>query len=227
MNNKIIIPIGTTFLLVIIVVILLFVWNGSENKQQNKVFTNKMVTNTKDGKQKFVKNFSDFNGNIDKFVGQIATTSFEKNSTSYKVSSTIKKSVQQGPTFAGKYAVSTYVCGHECQRSTIVDVTTGEVIVDGLRSVYNVDYRLNSRLFVVNPEKNLPEDKTKIKSGVATSYYAIKDGKLKFIGKQDLNPKENKACSKIVTQVRNEATGEVVFFPTPCDVPQFGWKVDQ
>lgn len=225
MNKKVFISVGTTFLIVLIVAVLLFIWNSSsDNKSKKKVFANNMVTTTKSGKTKFTKNFSDFSDSIGKFEGKISTTSFSGNSTSMQVSSTIKQVVQQGPTFAGKYAVVTYVCGHECQRSTIVNINTGKIIADGLRSVYNVAYQLDSRLFIVNPVTNLPTDKSKIKQGVATSYYVIEDGKLKFIGKQDLNPKEQEACAQVVTRAKNKATGEDVFFPTPCDVPKFSWK---
>lgn len=39
-------------------------------------------------------------------------------------------------------------------------------------------------------------------------------------------PKENRICIQVVTPARNQETGEVRNFPTPCDVPE-GWEVIQ
>ncbi|PSO44371.1 MAG: hypothetical protein BRC22_02635 [Parcubacteria group bacterium QH_9_35_7] len=233
MKKRTLIPLFIAFLLVFAVGVILF-WKdfplaggefGADKEDQNQeqrtenVFKSEVIVKEGD-KQYFKKNFEDFD-DIQKFQGKISEVNFATGTRSWKVSSTISEVVKRGPTFAGKYAVATWVCGQECQQSTIVDVSNGEIIVDGIRSVYDVDYRINSKLFVVNPTENVPE--SGLKEDVSTQYYKLKDNQLKFIGKNNIsNEKEN--CAQIVTKAENKAIGVTLNFPTPCDVPTYGWE---
>lgn len=228
MNKKTLIPIFLITSVVLLVGTTLvfsdFSFDNSKPDKKKELFESEVVK-SKSGEDIFKQDFSDFNS-IKKYQGKISDINFKGKDWSNKVSSTVKQVVNRGPTFAGKYAVVTYVCGRECQRSTIVNVDSGKIIADGLRSVYDVDYRLNSRLFIVNPKQNLPTDKNKIKEDVSTDYYVLKDGGLKFLGKQNLAKQKNKACAKVVTTATNKATDQKLSFPTPCDVPKYGWKVE-
>ncbi len=233
MKKRTLIPLFITFLLVVAIGIILF-WKdfplaGGElgvdnNKQEQEqttenVFKSEVIVKEGDSSY-FKKDFEDFD-NLQKFQGKISEVSFTTGTKSWEVSSTISDVVKRGPNFAGKYAVSTWVCGQECQQSTIVDVSNGEIIADGVRSVYDVNYRISSKLFVVNPPENVPE--SSLKEDVATQYYKLDGNQLKFIGKDDIS-KEKENCAQIVTKAKNEATGETLNFPTPCDVPAYGWE---
>ena len=227
MNKKTLIPVflitGVVLLVGATLVFSDFSFDDSEQDKKKEVFESEVVKG-ESGEDIFKQDFSDFN-NIKKYQGKIADIKFGDHDWSKKVSSTVKQVVDRGPTFAGKYAVVTYVCGKECQRSTIVNVDSGKIIADGLRSVYDVDYRLSSRLFIVNPKQNLPTDKNEIKENVSTDYYLLKDGSLKFLGKQNLVQQKNKACAQVVTTAKNKATQQELSFPTPCDVPKYGWDI--
>lgn len=37
---------------------------------------------------------------------------------------------------------------------------------------------------------------------------------------------DGQMCAQVITSAKNPETGEVVEFPTPCDVPE-GWEVQQ
>ncbi|MFB6226343.1 MAG: hypothetical protein ABEJ02_03245 [Candidatus Paceibacteria bacterium] len=222
-NKKIILPLVIALLVVVGVGAVLSMEDIIEIKEKDKtssrnVFKSEVVVK-QGGKKFFKKDFEDFD-NLKKFKGKIADVNFNTGTRSWSVSSTIEETVKKGPTFASNYAVATWVCGQNCQRSSIVDVSSGDIIVDGIRSVYGVKYRVSSRLFVVNPPSNVPEDP---KSNASTQYYKLKDGRLKFIGNNFFG-KQDQACAQVVTKAKNEATGEILNFPTPCDVPGYGWK---
>ena len=64
--------------------------------------------------------------------------------------SATKKAFQSGPVFAGRYAFAISSCGNGCFASTIVDMKTGKVY-DGPHASSGYQYKLESRLLVVNP----------------------------------------------------------------------------
>ncbi|MFB6182232.1 MAG: hypothetical protein ABEJ24_05050 [Candidatus Magasanikbacteria bacterium] len=230
MNNKTILSLFIALLLILAIGAVLVMRDidlkkdDNQDKKQTKknIFRSEVIV--KKGNDRFFKkDFKDFN-NIKKFQGKIAAVNFTTGTYSWNVSSTIRETTKKGPTFAGNYAVSTWVCGKECQRSSIVNVASGEIIVDGIRSVYGVDYRINSSLFVVNPPKNVPQSDSEVKENVSTQYYELKEGELDFIGKNSLTKEKQTSCAQVVTKAKNESTGEVLNFPTPCAVPEYGWK---
>jgi hypothetical protein len=61
-----------------------------------------------------------------------------------------------GPNFAGHLTVVTWGCGTLCQEFMIVDARTGEVH-EGRTTHVGVEYRLDSRLLVVNPPARAAE----------------------------------------------------------------------
>jgi hypothetical protein len=68
----------------------------------------------------------------------------------------ITKALEQGATFAGRFAVATLSCGNNCESHAVIDVGSGLVVAYGIPTEYGVEYTLDSALFVTNPVKNLP-----------------------------------------------------------------------
>ena len=66
----------------------------------------------------------------------------------YKTAS--KKALKSGPVFAGRFAFASINCGTGCYSSTIIDMKTGKVY-DGPHASSGYQYKLNSRLLIVNP----------------------------------------------------------------------------
>lgn len=66
----------------------------------------------------------------------------------YKTAS--KKAVGSGAVFAGRFAFASIECGTGCYSSTIIDLKTGKVY-DGPHASSGYQYKLNSRLLIVNP----------------------------------------------------------------------------
>jgi hypothetical protein len=56
---------------------------------------------------------------------------------------------QEGPNFAGHFTVITWGCGSPCHTTVVVDAKSGRVF-DGLTSQYDEEYRLDSRLLVID-----------------------------------------------------------------------------
>lgn len=56
----------------------------------------------------------------------------------------------EGPNFAGHYTIVSWGCGTMCEEFMIVDARTGEIF-DGRTTAVGVEYRLDSRLLLVNP----------------------------------------------------------------------------
>ncbi|KKW48017.1 MAG: hypothetical protein UY99_C0017G0014 [Parcubacteria group bacterium GW2011_GWA1_59_11] len=114
----------------------------------------------------------------------------------------------------------------------MVDARTGAVVSYGeLNSGSGADFRIQSRLLILNPPQNLlpmPE----LYRQTTTDYYEMKDGEMELVCKRPAlagqggapppgqNPGE--FCIQVITPARNRVTGEVRDFPTPCDVPA-GW----
>lgn len=89
---------------------------------------------------------------------------------------------KDGPNFAGAFTVIEYGCGTNCQLHTILNAKTGTVIsYDELLSFYDVDYRLDSRLLVVNPKEALVENfGNEIPQYFKTKYYELTEDGLRL-----------------------------------------------
>lgn len=68
----------------------------------------------------------------------------------------IAKALEQGATFAGKFAVATFACGHNCESHAVIDVGSGLVVAYGIPTEYGIEFSLDSAVLVTNPVKNLP-----------------------------------------------------------------------
>jgi hypothetical protein len=62
----------------------------------------------------------------------------------------IRKGMEEGVNFAGKYTVVSIGCGTGCQQHYVVDRETGKVL-DKVQSSIGARYSADSRLFIVNP----------------------------------------------------------------------------
>lgn len=133
----------------------------------------------------------------------------------------IVEGVQNGPNYAGKYAVIEWGCGTSCQGHAIVDVTNGEIVAYGLPSALGAEYYATSTLLVINPPTRLPEPIPDY--GREADYYEMRGGQLTFIAKQIDGAKEPAVCIQVITYAIDPATGEAKEFPTPCHVP-YGWE---
>nr|MBA4160030.1 hypothetical protein [Gemmatimonadota bacterium] len=79
----------------------------------------------------------------------------------------LSRGAAEGPNFAGHYTVVSWGCGTMCQQLRIVDARTGRVH-EGPISLLGVEYRLDSRLLVVNPPQAVRENPC---PACETSYY--------------------------------------------------------
>lgn len=134
-----------------------------------------------------------------------------------------------GPNFAGHYAVASWACGTSCQQNAVVDAASGRIVAFNVGSEYGVDYRLDSRLLVVNPPERLAESRLPVPKPAESGYYEMTSlGELAEIcaipvpGLPTAGG-NGTACIQVITPARNPETGEERDFPTPCDVPQ-GWE---
>jgi hypothetical protein len=96
------------------------------------------------------KTFKDFTVST-KFKGQIPKNlnfSTCKYGKLYKTVS--RKAADDGANFAGHYAFARMGCGTNCQVSTIIDLSTGNVYAGPVTSC-GYDYKLDSKLLIVNP----------------------------------------------------------------------------
>lgn len=63
----------------------------------------------------------------------------------------IKEGVEEGPNFAGRFALIEWGCGTNCQELAVVDLGNGKIVEYGLTASLGFDYRPDSRLLLVNP----------------------------------------------------------------------------
>lgn len=61
--------------------------------------------------------------------------------------------------------------------------------------------------------------------GVLLIYWAFHSGNRRIDG-VPVAPNEGEVCAQVITAAKNLETGEVVEYPTPCDVPD-GWEIMQ
>lgn len=65
-------------------------------------------------------------------------------------SSVLRKGLEEGVNFAGKYTVVSVGCGTNCQQHYVIDRETGKVL-DKVQSSMGASFSADSRLFIVNP----------------------------------------------------------------------------
>jgi hypothetical protein len=94
----------------------------------------------------------------------------------------ITQGVKDGPNFAGHYRIIEWGCGTACQGHAVVDVRNGRIVIFGLPSTTGLDFRLESRLVVVNPMlQPVPGPRN---SRVVTRYLVFDNEEFKSIGEK-------------------------------------------
>lgn len=86
------------------------------------------------------------------------------------------------PSFAGHYAVVNIPCGTMCMTFLIIDCKTGKVYTPRLNVETGEDYRIDSKLFITNPSKNMAAIYRDGKpSWLKTNYYIWQEGTFTLI----------------------------------------------
>lgn len=79
-----------------------------------------------------------------------ASLKLERGTFSWSFRTRIREAYEGQPNFAGYYIVVQWGCGTECQMGAIINLKTGKV-TEIPHSTLGIDYRADSRLFMVNP----------------------------------------------------------------------------
>jgi hypothetical protein len=90
----------------------------------------------------------------------------------------IRRAMERGVNFAGKYVIAEWGCGISCQDHIVVDVESGNIVAYGIQSSYGVEYKKNSSLLVVDPVRS-----DKSNSPISPSYYILLDDTLASVCK--------------------------------------------
>ena len=106
----------------------------------------------------------------------------EPDETTAHFQSRIQKAAEEGPDFAGIYAVVRTGCGSDCNNVSIVDAKTGETLdlpfIGATRCVPFSDgpllsYRLDSRLLIVTGSLEIPDNKGSWTDGPCGRFYYV------------------------------------------------------
>lgn len=130
------------------------------------------------------------NYKVDDFLKGVAVVDYrtypgeKKEELSSDVKSVIEKEVAKGSNFSGYYIVPSWSCGSLCQESAIIDGRTGKILIFGFASQYGVEIKKDSKLFVVNPKKNIPPE-SEMGSGeheaLTRSYYVLENDRFNLL----------------------------------------------
>jgi hypothetical protein len=91
------------------------------------------------------------------FRGKPAAPSFASDPDAWSFRTRLREGAAKGPNFAGHYTIVSWTNGTDCQTTVIVDARNGAVFFTGLESSLGADFRLDSRLIVVNPPQAMLE----------------------------------------------------------------------
>lgn len=174
-------------------------------------------------KTPYFYHFKDFSAS-EVYAGVPAEVNFLAYPAAKNFKTKVTEGAKFGPNFAGHYTVVEWGCGTSCQMHAIVDVKTGSIIEFGLGSVLGLEYKLDSRLLILNPPSelnNLGEISTD--TVIAAEYYEMKDNRLSILARQTPSEAGGMICAQMIIRAKNIYTNEERDFPTPCSVPN-GWQ---
>lgn len=89
--------------------------------------------------------------------GRPAPVDITSNSTARQFRTLLKTGAESGPNFAGRFTVVVWGCGTECQSFAVIDARTGRVHDPPTAAELGLDFRLDSRLLVINPAHAIRE----------------------------------------------------------------------
>lgn len=101
---------------------------------------------------------------------------FETNSDAKRFKTRITEQVEKGPNFAGKYRYVRWGCGTNCGSGAIINLETGDIVEYGLVDELGVDFKVDSKLLVINPQEN--KSATGALSSVETKYFLMSEDDL-------------------------------------------------
>lgn len=110
----------------------------------------------------------------DIFTGEPAPVDLSSSSIGEMFRTRLTEGVQEGPNFAGHYTVVSWGCGTMCAQFVIIDAETGTIFNPEQGFETGIEYRLDSRLLVLNPineVKNVYPDASMIPEWLTTQYY--------------------------------------------------------
>jgi hypothetical protein len=164
------------------------------------------------------------------YAGEVANLDFTSFSGAREFRTVLNQAQQLGPNFAGRFVVASWGCGTSCQEHAVTDVASGRIVAFGLASQFGAEYRLDSRLLILNPPERMAESRFPIVAAGEISYYELTDtGQLIQICRlpapgMPVTRSDGTVCIQVITPAQNPRTGEERDFPTPCDVP-LGWQI--
>ncbi|WP_092098464.1 hypothetical protein [Pontibacter chinhatensis] len=112
----------------------------------------------------------------DMYRGKLAPLDEASHSDAATYRTMLRKGLEEGVNFAGKYTVVSIGCGTSCQQHFVVDRETGKVL-DKVQSSTGAKYSKDSRLLVVNP----PDSAVNYQECryCTPAYYEFVDGKFR------------------------------------------------
>jgi hypothetical protein len=93
-----------------------------------------------------------------KFSGKPMSVNLSSHPMARKYRTMLRRAVKDdGVNFAGKYIITWWGCGTECQYIAIIDATNGRVYFAPFNTSYGIGFRKNSRLLITEPPEKLNE----------------------------------------------------------------------
>lgn len=117
------------------------------------------------------------------FSGKPVTVKLSSHPNARRFRTRLRSGAKEGPNFAGHYTVVEWGCGSNCQNQMLVDAVSGKVYDTVDYTERGAEFRLNSRLYIVNPSYSAdtyayPDDPT---ANLPVRYYVLEGNKLKLI----------------------------------------------
>jgi hypothetical protein len=85
------------------------------------------------------------------FLGEPAKPDLNSSPIGYLFKTRLTEDAKSGPNFAGHYTIVLWGCGTECLHIAVVDAYDGNIYNIPFESDSDVDFRIDSRLIIVNP----------------------------------------------------------------------------
>jgi hypothetical protein len=104
---------------------------------------------------------------------------FETKPDAFNFETKIREAVDGGPNFAGRYVYAGWGCGTNCESAAIVNAKTGEIVEYGLINSLGADYKVNSRLLILNPKQKPDSTENEgVLSEVKSKYFLMGEDQL-------------------------------------------------
>jgi hypothetical protein len=205
---------GITFLFVIVVVLIGYLYFSNKKERdlikdeidfdlqyvEKQVDKSDFLNNQKKEKLPRFQNYSA----VDHLAGGLVPADINSHPRAAMFRTRITEATKEEPNFAQKYTIATWGCGTGCQESAIVDRKSGEVYFPGLDSQELLDFRLDSKLIIVNPVQSIFEaygsNFEDMPEYLTTRYYLWEDHELKLLN-------EVRATYKLLV---DEGYGEII-----------------